>query len=42
MWPFGKLAGIGLFEPSSNTEMKSRDQDKSDRKGQDSLDKLIR
>ena len=42
MRPFGKLAGIGLFEPSSNTEMKSRDQDKSDRKGQDSLDKLIR
>ena len=42
MWPFGKLAGIGLFEPSSNTEMKSKDQDKSDRKKQDSLDKLIR
>lgn len=42
MRAFGKLAGTGLFEPSSNTEMKSRDQDKSDRKGQDSLDKLIR
>lgn len=42
MRPFGKLAGTGLFEPSSNTEMKSRDQDKSDRKGQESFDKLIR
>lgn len=42
MRPFGKLAGTGLFEPSANTEMKSRDQDKSDRKGQESFDKLIR
>lgn len=42
MRPFGKLAGTGLFEPSSNTEMKSRDQDKSDRKGQEPFDKLMR